>query len=98
LFWIEMATMVFVPVALLLWARRSPQPWLYWTAPLLVVLGVGMNRFTSTLAAQNPAWEGLYVPSLLEWVSTIGILSGALFLWLLAVRFLARPNSAHAHH
>lgn len=98
LFWVEIAISVILPVILLLWARRSPQPWLYWTAPLLAILGVGMNRFNSTLAAQNPAWEGVYVPHLLEWVSTVGILAGALFLWLLAVRFLAQPTAEPHHH
>jgi Ni/Fe-hydrogenase subunit HybB-like protein len=31
--------------------------------------------------------EAIYVPSLLEWLSTVGILAGAALVWYLAVRF-----------
>jgi Ni/Fe-hydrogenase subunit HybB-like protein len=58
-----------------------------WVAPLLMILGVGMNRFNATLFAQMVPGEAIYVPSLLEWLSTVGILAGAALVWYLAVRF-----------
>ncbi len=94
-FWAEMVISVLIPVVLLVWARWYPRQWMYWVAPLCVVAGVGMNRFNSTLAAQLPVWQGEYSPNLIEWVSTLGILAGALFLWIIAVRYLAPTSSAH---
>jgi Ni/Fe-hydrogenase subunit HybB-like protein len=95
LFWAELVVSVLVPVVLLVWARNRTGVWVYWVAPMLVVFGVGMNRFNTTLAAQLPVWQGSYSPNLLEWVSTVGILAGALLLWLLAVRYLVPRSAAH---
>lgn len=92
-FWAEIVLAVVIPIALFGWAWVRPQGWIYWVAPALVTLGIGMNRFNATLTAQTPPWVGLYIPHLMEWVSTIGILSGAFLAWLLAVRFLVRPTS-----
>jgi len=64
------------------------QMWVHWCTPLVVLLGVGMNRFNATLAAQSPDGQVAYVPSAVEWFSTIGILALAMLLWYLAVRFL----------
>ena len=64
------------------------QEWVHWAAPLVVVLGVGMNRFNSTLAAQFAPAGSVYVPSALEWASTLGIIAAAMLIWYLAVRFV----------
>jgi Ni/Fe-hydrogenase subunit HybB-like protein len=95
LFWAEMLIAVVIPVLLLVWGRNRTAIWVYWVAPLLVVVGVAMNRFNSTLAAQLPVWQGEYSPHLLEWVSTFGILAGALFLWLIAVRYFVPMSQSH---
>lgn len=92
-FWVEVACSALIPIALFIWAWFRPHSWLYWVTPLIVALGVGMSRFNATLTAQAPPWSGIYTPHLMEWVSTIGILSGAFLVWLLAVRFLVRPAS-----
>ena len=68
--------------------RRSAMQWL---APLLVLAGVLMNRFSATLFSQTaPIGRGTYVPSMIEWMSTIGILSAAALAWYICVRWLVR--------
>jgi len=82
----------------IMWSRRSwrEQPLVQWVAPLLMLGGVLLNRFSATLFAQLfPADMEPYTPHLLEWLSTIGVLAGVALAWLLAVRFLINrePNT-----
>ncbi len=77
-----------LPIVLWSVASLRRQPWVHWVAPLLVLLGVGMSRFDATLAAQFAVDGAVYVPSLLEWFSTFGIIAAAMLLWYLAVRFV----------
>lgn len=89
LLWLaEIVLSVVLPMTLLLAPSLRMQPWVHWGAPLLVILGVGMNRFNATLAAQTPPAGATYVPSLVEWLSTAGIIAGAMLAWYLAVRFV----------
>jgi Ni/Fe-hydrogenase subunit HybB-like protein len=77
-------------IPLVLWATPSLRrwPWVHWIAPLSALLGVGMNRFNATLAAQSAPTGAFYSPSLLEWFSTLGIIAAGMLLWYLAVRFV----------
>ncbi len=77
-------------IPIVLWATPSlrRQPWVHWVAPLSALLGVGMNRFNATLAAQSAPTSAFYSPSLLEWFSTLGIVAAGMLLWYLAVRFV----------
>lgn len=88
--WIEVIVGVIIPIILLLVPQLRRQSVVQWVAPLLVILGVGMNRFNATLTGQTPPWNqtAVYSPHLLEWLSTIGILAGVALLWYLAVRYL----------
>ena len=90
----ELALGVVLP--LLLWSipRLRSQAWVQWTVPLLVLASVLMNRFDATLYAQvlAPGMQ-VYTPTLLEWLSTFGILAGAALAWLLAVRFVMGRES-----
>ncbi|MCB0085538.1 MAG: hypothetical protein KDE47_31570, partial [Caldilineaceae bacterium] len=61
-----------------------------WLAPLLVVAGVCLNRFDATLFAQHLATNAVYAPHILEWLSTLGILSAAALGWYVGVRYLVR--------
>lgn len=97
-FWFEMGVGVLLPVILFMIAWWRADRWIYWLAPVLVMLGVGMNRFNATLTGQSPAWNGVYTPHLLEWFSTFGILAAALLMWLLAVRFFAQFEETHSTH
>jgi Ni/Fe-hydrogenase subunit HybB-like protein len=96
--WLEFTVMVLAPLALFITAfvrRRQLDSWLL---PLLVIGGVTLNRFNSTMAAQiSPLGSVDYVPHLLEWFSTVGILAGAALVWYLAVRWLT-PATGQDHH
>ena len=72
--------------------------WIYWVAPAMVAIGVGLNRFNATLTAQTPAWSGTYSPHVIEWLTTAGILSGAFLVWLVAVRYLVHFDEETEHH
>jgi Ni/Fe-hydrogenase subunit HybB-like protein len=87
--WIsEMLFSAAIPMALFGLPALRRQGWVSWVAPLSALLGVGMNRFNATLAAQLLPEGSVYIPSLLEWASTIGIIAGAMLGWYLAVRLL----------
>lgn len=77
-------------IPIVLWATPSlaRRPWVHWIAPLSALLGVGMNRFNATLAAQSAPAGAFYSPSLLEWFSTLGIIAAGMLLWYLTVRFV----------
>jgi Ni/Fe-hydrogenase subunit HybB-like protein len=91
-----------VVIPIILWTVPSLrcQSWAQWSAPLLVALGVGMNRFDATLAAQLVPGGVSYSASLMEWLSTIGILSGVALVWYLAVRFVmgSAIKLGYEHH
>jgi Ni/Fe-hydrogenase subunit HybB-like protein len=94
----EIGACVLLP--LLLWAipavRRSTVG--QWTVPLLVLLGVLMNRFNATMFAQSIPPGTSYTPHILEWLSTIGLLAGMVLVWLLAVKYLPiREEEAPGH-
>ncbi|HRJ41339.1 MAG: polysulfide reductase NrfD [Caldilineaceae bacterium] len=77
-----------IPIVLWGMPPLRRQPWAQWVAPLAAILGLGMNRFNATLAAQLVATDTVYVPNVLEWLSTIGIIAMAMLLWYLGVRFV----------
>lgn len=65
-----------------------------WIVPALLLAGVLMNRFDATLFAQVVNAPGAsYAPHILEWLSTLGILAGAVLAWLLGIRFLVKEES-----
>ncbi|MGL4650669.1 MAG: NrfD/PsrC family molybdoenzyme membrane anchor subunit, partial [Caldilineaceae bacterium] len=91
LFALEVIVCGLLPVVLLLVFGRGFRSWLYWVAPMLVLAGVLLNRFSATLFGQTAPIPGAaYVPSLMEWLSTIGILAGAALVWMIAVRWFVR--------
>lgn len=89
LWWAEIGLGVILPLLLLTLPGLRARPWTRWAAPLLVIFGLGMNRFDATLFAQHPLNLALYTPHLLEWFSTIGILAAAALAWWLGVKMLA---------
>lgn len=89
LMWLEIGIGAIVPALLLLLARTRTQRWVQIAAPLMVLFGVLMNRFNATMFAQLLPDGTTYVPHVLEWLSTIGILAAAAIAWYLGIRFLA---------
>ncbi|MCO6450896.1 MAG: polysulfide reductase NrfD [Caldilineales bacterium] len=90
LMWTELGLGVILPILLLAIPRFRNNPIVWWIAPLLVVVfAVGLNRFDATLFGQTNIPEGAsYTPHILEWLSTLGILSAAALGWYLGVRLL----------
>ncbi len=89
LMWVEIGIGAIVPAVLLLLPRTRNQRWAQIAAPLMVLFGVLMNRFNATMFAQLLPEGTTYVPHVLEWISTIGILAAAAIAWYLGIRFLA---------
>ena len=79
---------VFLLAPLLSWRWAATRPWLQWTAPLLLVAGVILNRFNATLFSQHAPAGAAYTPGALEWISTLGIVAGAALIWYVGVRYL----------
>jgi Ni/Fe-hydrogenase subunit HybB-like protein len=57
-----------------------------------------MNRFNATMFGQILPSGVTYSPSLIEWLSTIGIIGAGVMAWLLGVRFLAIFDGKGAEH
>jgi Ni/Fe-hydrogenase subunit HybB-like protein len=91
LFLAELIVGVVLPVVLWVIPSLRRRSWVQWTAPLLVVFGIGMNRFDATLYGQYAPADAVYSPHVLEWLSTIGILAAAALAWYLGVRFVLAP-------
>lgn len=62
------------------------------TAPLaaagLILFGVLLNRFGTTMFGQMPPEGTAYTPHLLEWLSTLGVLAALAVVWYLGIRVL----------
>lgn len=84
----ELLLGVVLPLLLWWWPGWRQRAFVWWVAPLLVLLGVSMNRFNATMFAQPLPSAVAYAPHILEWFSTIGILAGAVLGWYVGVRYL----------
>lgn len=71
-----------------------------WAGALLFLTGVMFNRFSCTLFAQTGREGTTYLPSAVEWISTIGVLAAAALAWYIAMRILPvlprKPRKADA--
>jgi len=47
-----------------------------------------LNRFSCTLFAQTGREGTAYLPSAIEWISTIGVLAAVALAWYIAMRIL----------
>jgi len=65
--------------------------------PVLVLFGVLLNRFNATMFMQVLPAGITYSPHILEWVSTIGILSAGVLIWWIGIRFLVIFDSKEGH-
>lgn len=97
LWWVEVGLGLIVPWLMVLWPRGRRWPLRTWLAPLLVIFGVGANRFNATWFAQTPPQGGAYAPHPLEWFSTLGILAAAALAWYVGIRLLVIFDSKAEH-
>jgi Ni/Fe-hydrogenase subunit HybB-like protein len=88
LFWVELGGGVILPAILfLLPAVRGSATGLFWGA-LLVIAGVVLNRFdTSLVGVARPAGAS-YVPHVMEFIVTISIIAAGVFTYSMVARFL----------
>jgi len=88
LFWLELGGGVILPTILfLLPAIRSSATGLFWGA-LLVIAGVVLNRFDTSLIGVARPGGASYVPHIMEFIVTISIIAAGVFAYSLAARFL----------
>ena len=87
LMWLEIGLGAIVPAVLLLIPSTRARSSIQWLAPLLIIFGLGLNRFNATLFAQtSPLPNAAYTPHILEWLSTLGVLAAAALAWYLGIR------------
>ena len=90
----ELVLGLLVPALLLLIPALRRRSWVQWTAPLLMLGGVMLNRFDATLFAQHvPTVDAVYAPHIMEWLSSLGILAGVALAWYVGVRYLVNFRS-----
>ena len=95
----ELLIGVVLPVGLWLIPALRRTSAIQWLVPILVLAGVLMNRFDATLYAQVVRADApAYIPHLLEWISTIGILSAGLLAWIIGIRFFSDHQAQDAAH
>jgi Ni/Fe-hydrogenase subunit HybB-like protein len=101
LMWLELGVGCILPMIILLAPKLRVQRRWQVICALLILFGVTMNRFNATLFAQFTREGASYTPHILEWLSTLGVLSAAALAWYFGIRFLSIFDSdAHArfHH
>lgn len=98
LYWVEMFFGVLVPMLVLATKRGRENPRTLLAAAVLIVGGVIMNRFDTSLLSWWSYTSGgpVYTPSLSEITVTLGLISiGVVAFGLIAKNF---PVFTHAHH
>ena len=94
LLWLELGLGAVLPAGLTLIPAVRSRQFARLMAAGLVLSGVFANRFSATLFAQQPPMgTAAYVPHIVEWLTTGGIIAGAALAWYLSVRFLVRFRS-----
>lgn len=85
LFWVEMLIFVILPVILFSLPSVRKKPMQMFSAALMVVFGLLINRFNVSLVAFS---AGAYAPSWLEIFVTIGMIAIGAFVFTIASRYL----------
>ena len=89
LFLVEVGVGMLLPVLILAIGRlRNSTGWLFAAASLLVG-GAILNRLNTSLLGFPTTWQLGYFPSWMEFAVTIGLVSGALLAFKLAVKYTA---------
>jgi Ni/Fe-hydrogenase subunit HybB-like protein len=92
LFLLEVGGGVLLPLILfVLPAVRKSRAALFWSA-VLVILGLILNRFNSSLVALSPRPKTIYFPHPMEFAISISIVAAGILAYILANRYLLITN------
>jgi Ni/Fe-hydrogenase subunit HybB-like protein len=97
LLWAEMILGVAVPLVILFSKEAGTRAGVFW-ASVWVLLGLFFNRLTvAWIGLQAPAWA-TYVPHWMEVLSSVGVIAGAVFVFIVVARlFDLFPGHHQAH-
>jgi Ni/Fe-hydrogenase subunit HybB-like protein len=84
-FWIEILLSALLPVGLLLRKRFRDSPAAMFWISSSAILGMSLNRINVAGLATVSTTNYFYLPAWTEWITTIGILSGAALIFLFCV-------------
>jgi len=88
LFWVELGGGVILPTILfLIPAVRRSATGLFWGA-LLVIVGLVLNRFDTSLIGVARPEGASYVPHVMEFIVTISVIAAGVFAYSMVARFL----------
>jgi Ni/Fe-hydrogenase subunit HybB-like protein len=97
MFLLEIGVGIIVPFAMLLSLRVRQTPSLLFTAGLLIVLGVAINRFNVFIVAYNPPYaDWRYIPSVTEVLVTVGMIAALAFVYRVIVTIFPVLPGGHA--
>ncbi len=91
LYWAELLIGVVIPLIILLLPRARHDATLRFRTAWLVIAGTVLNRFNVAMFGFGDFLESVgaeYVPSLGEWVITLALLTGAIVVYVAAVKLL----------
>jgi Ni/Fe-hydrogenase subunit HybB-like protein len=97
LLWAELILGLAVPLAILFSRRGRSRSGVFWSS-VWVIFGLFFNRLTvAWIGLEAPAWA-TYVPHWMEVLSSIGIIAGAVFVYIVVARlFELFPQEHQAH-
>lgn len=93
LMWLELGLGALLPMILFFVPSLVSQRRWQTVGALLILFGVLLNRFNATLFAQQARPGASYLPNLVEWLSTLGVLAAAALAWYVGVRYLSLFDS-----
>ncbi len=93
LMWLELGLGAILPMILFFVPSLAAQRRWQTVGALLILFGVLLNRFNATLFAQQARPGASYLPNLVEWLSTLGVLAAAALAWYVGVRYLSLFDS-----
>ncbi|MGW8283202.1 MAG: cytochrome c3 family protein, partial [Gemmatimonadota bacterium] len=92
-FWIEILLSALLPAALLLQPRFRNSPLAMFWISTSAIIGMSLNRINVAGLATVSSTHYFYLPAWTEWVTTIGILSGAGLVFLFFVEHVGVFNA-----
>lgn len=88
LFIAEISLGIIIPVILIFIKKvRESRSGLMWSSGLIIV-GIMINRISTLVISHAPARVGEYFPTVWEFVFTIGLIAGAMYVFRLAAKYL----------